>query len=151
MEQDKIGKFIASQRKGLGMTQMEFAEKLGVTNKAVSKWETAKCLPDASLFSDICLLLDCTVNEFFAGEKTPIEHVEQKAEENLIIMAVECQKQGKKVNFIGYITALLAIVCISINFSVGGMLLDGSPVFSNLVVTLLFTLTWGFYINLFGY
>ena len=47
------------------MTQMQFAEKLGVTNKAVSKWETGKCLPDAALFDDICMLLNITLNEFF--------------------------------------------------------------------------------------
>ena len=46
------------------MTQMQFAEKLGVTNKAVSKWETGKCLPDAALFDDICMLLNITLNEF---------------------------------------------------------------------------------------
>lgn len=148
MEQDKIGKFIANQRKELGMTQMEFAEKLGVTNKAVSKWETGRCLPDAALFSDICLLLNCTINEFFAGEKISIEQIEKKAEENLISMAVEFQRQGKKTDLIGYITALLAIVCISINISVGGMWLEGSAVFSNFMVLLLFTITWGFYIRI---
>lgn len=148
MEQDKIGKFIANQRKELGMTQMEFAEKLGITNKAVSKWETGRCLPDAALFSDICLLLNCTINEFFAGERIPIEQIEKKTEENLISMAVECQRQSKKTDIIGYITVLLAIVCISINISVGGMWLEGSPVLSNFIVAFLFTITWGGYIRI---
>lgn len=53
MDQNKIGEFIAQCRKEHNMTQMQFAEKLGVTNKAVSKWETGKCLPDAALFDDI--------------------------------------------------------------------------------------------------
>ena len=56
MDQNKIGEFIAQCRKEHNMTQMQFAEKLGVTNKAVSKWETGKCLADAALFDDICML-----------------------------------------------------------------------------------------------
>lgn len=148
MEQDKIGKFIASERKQSGMTQVEFAEKLGVTNKAVSKWETGRCLPDAVLFSDICLLLNCSINEFFAGEKIPAEQIEKKTEENLISMAVECQRQGKKTDVMGYITILLAIVCISINISVGGMWLEGSPVLSNFILVFLFTMACGFYIRI---
>lgn len=148
MEQDKIGKFIASQRKELGMTQVAFAEKLGVTNKAVSKWETGRCLPDAALFSDICLLLNCTINEFFAGEKIPIEQIEKKTGENLIRMAAECQKQSKKIDVIGYITILLAIVCISINISAGGMWLEGAPVFSNAMIIFILTIAWGFYIRI---
>lgn len=60
MDQNKIGEFIAQCRKEHNMTQMQFAEKLGVTNKAVSKWETGKCLPDAALFDDICMLVICT-------------------------------------------------------------------------------------------
>lgn len=62
MDQNKIGEFIAQCRKEHNMTQMQFAEKLGVTNKAVSKWETGKCLPDAALFDDICMLLNITLN-----------------------------------------------------------------------------------------
>lgn len=69
MDRNKTGDFIAVRRKAQGMTQVQFAEKLGVTNKAVSKWETGKCLPDTALIDDICLLLDITVTEFFAGEK----------------------------------------------------------------------------------
>ena len=64
MDQNKIGEFIAQCRKEHNMTQMQFAEKLGVTNKAVSKWETGKCLPDAALFDDICMLLNITLNGF---------------------------------------------------------------------------------------
>lgn len=93
MDQEKIGKFIAHRRKEHDMTQVQFAEKLGVTNKSVSKWETGKCLPDASLFSDICLLLHITLNEFFAGEKIEAENVEIKSEENLLSIATEYQKR----------------------------------------------------------
>lgn len=78
MNQSKIGEFIAKRRKEHNMTQMQFAEKLGVTNKAVSKWETGKCLPDAALFDNICILLNITLNEFFAGEKISSENIEKR-------------------------------------------------------------------------
>lgn len=96
MEQKKIGSFIAACRKQHGMTQVQFAEKLGVTNKAVSKWETGKCMPDASLFDDICLLLNITLNELFAGERIASDDIPKKAEENLKSMALEYQKGNKK-------------------------------------------------------
>ena len=82
MNQKKTGTFIAACRKEHEMTQMQFAEKLGVTNKAVSKWETGKCMPDASLFDDICLLLGISLNELFAGERIPSENIIEKTEQN---------------------------------------------------------------------
>ncbi len=93
MEQEKIGKFIASCRKEQGLTQVQFAEKLGVTNKAVSKWETGKCLPDTALFNDICLLLNITLNELFAGEKITPANIEKKSEENLLRIATDYQER----------------------------------------------------------
>ena len=96
MEQKKIGSFISACRKQHGMTQVQFAEKLGVTNKAVSKWETGKCMPDASLFDDICLLLNITLNELFAGERIASDDIPKKAEENLKSMALEYQKRKQK-------------------------------------------------------
>ena len=94
MNQKKIGAFIAARRKEKGMTQVQFAEKLGVTNKAVSKWETGKCLPDAALFDDICSLLEITLNEFFAGEKISEKDIATKAEENLLGVVTEYQERN---------------------------------------------------------
>lgn len=142
MEQEKIGKFIANCRKEQNLTQVQFAEKIGVTNKAVSKWETGKCLPDASLFSDICMLLNITLNELFAGERISPENIEKKAEENLIGMAIEYQKRDYRVTFSMYISILIMLIIISVNISVGGMWMEGSPVFSNLLFTLLFVVLW---------
>lgn len=69
MDQEKIGKFIAECRKEKSITQKEFAEKLGVTDKTVSRWENGHYLPDISLFNDICLILDIQVSELLGGEK----------------------------------------------------------------------------------
>lgn len=68
MNQERIGKFIQKKRKEKEMTQQEFAEKIGVSNRTISKWETGRCLPDYSLINDICKELDVTVNELFQGK-----------------------------------------------------------------------------------
>lgn len=133
MEQKKIGSFIAACRKQHGMTQVQFAEKLGVTNKAVSKWETGKCMPDASLFDDICLLLNITLNELFAGERIASDDIPKKAEENLKSMALEYQKENKKIVFCKSCTILLTLVVISLNLSVGGILFEGDTRIGKLV------------------
>lgn len=84
MNQEKIGKFIATCRKKQKLTQEQLAEKLNITFKAVSKWETGKGLPDASIMLDLCNILDITVNELLSGEKISNELFIDKADENLI-------------------------------------------------------------------
>ena len=69
MDQIKIGKFISEQRKIKGMTQIEFAEKLGVTDKSISNWENGRNMPDLSLFKPLCELLDISINDLISGEK----------------------------------------------------------------------------------
>ena len=83
MNQEKIGKLIAECRKEKNMTQVELADKLSVTDKSVSKWENGKCLPDVSLYKDLCNILGITLNEFFAGEKINEEKFKEQADINL--------------------------------------------------------------------
>lgn len=68
MDLVKIGKYIAGKRKDLGMTQKQLAEKLGMSDKSVSKWERGVCLPDVSVYSELCQILGISINEFLAGE-----------------------------------------------------------------------------------
>lgn len=68
MDQLKIGRFIAQQRKDVGLTQLQLAEALGITDRAVSKWERGKSLPDASLMLPLCKILQITVNDLLHGE-----------------------------------------------------------------------------------
>jgi transcriptional regulator with XRE-family HTH domain len=84
MNQEKIGKFIASCRKKEKLTQEQLAEKLGITYKAVSKWETGKGLPDASIMKDLCNNLKITVNELLSGELINKEDYNKKAEEYML-------------------------------------------------------------------
>ncbi len=84
MNQIKIGAFISERRKAKGWTQSQLAEKLEITDKAVSKWETGRSMPDLSLFLPLCTLLEVTLNELFAGEYIAEEKLKEKADEILM-------------------------------------------------------------------
>lgn len=107
MDQIKIGKLISECRKQKNMTQEQLAEKLGVTNKAISKWENGKCLPDVSLWKEIVYLLEITINELLAGEKIPETLSKIKAEECIINLA---ERNDLKTNQFGI--KALSTVCI---------------------------------------
>jgi putative ABC transport system ATP-binding protein len=84
MNQNKIGAFISERRKAKGWTQNQLAEKLGITDKAISKWETGRSMPDLSLFIPLCGILEITLNELFAGECITDENIKEKADEVLM-------------------------------------------------------------------
>ena len=84
MNQIKTGAFISERRRAKGWTQSQLAEKLGITDKAVSKWETGRSMPDLSLFVPLCTLLGITLNELFAGERIAEENLKEKADEVLM-------------------------------------------------------------------
>ena len=106
MNQVKIGKFIASKRKEQSLTQLQLAEKLGITDRAVSKWETGKSLPDASLMPELCKLLKITINDLLCGEVVSVENYNEKAEKALLEMVKKEEMQNKKLmmyeNVIGF-------------------------------------------------
>ena len=83
MDLIKIGKYIAGKRKSLGMTQRQLAEKLGMSDKSVSKWERGVCLPDVSVYKELCSILGISLNEFLAGEDIAQENMIQKSETNI--------------------------------------------------------------------
>ena len=84
MNQEKIGKFIAELRKEKNMTQNELANKLGITDRAISKWENGRGMPDLSLIKDLCKELDITINELLSGEKISKQEYQNKLEENML-------------------------------------------------------------------
>ncbi len=93
MDQRKIGSFIAARRKGNGLTQSQLAEKLGMTDKAVSKWETGKSMPDLSLLNPLCDILQITLNELLSGEFISDENLKEKS--NQILLEVVTSWLGK--------------------------------------------------------
>ena len=97
MNQAKIGKFIAECRKAQNLTQSALAEKLGITDRAVSKWETGRAMPDVSLMLELCDILCITVNELLSGEKISMENNEKNNEQLLLDMAKELEKKNKTI------------------------------------------------------
>ena len=112
MNQDKIGKFIAELRKDKNMTQIELAEKLGVSDRSVSKWENGRGMPDLSLFKPLCDVLDISINELLNGEKIKEVEYQKKLEENFINVIIDDKKKNKKRNRI----LLIAIIVIPLLF-----------------------------------
>ena len=97
MDQIKIGKFIAECRKEKKLTQAQLAERLGITDKAVSKWERGLSLPDSSIMLELCTLLGITVNELLSGEEISMENQNQKNEELLLEMSKELERKNKTI------------------------------------------------------
>ena len=99
MNYEKIGKFILSLRKEKNMTQQELADKLLVTDRAVSHWENGRSLPDVSLFKPLCEIFDITVNELISGEKLSVDKIIEKSDENIINTINDSNKRNEKQNY----------------------------------------------------
>lgn len=116
MNQIKIGKFIQERRKNCGLTQSELAEKLCVTDRAISKWENGLCIPDASNIVELCKLLDVTVNDLYSGEIVNMSDNEKLLEKNLLEMAKAKEEKDKQLLslelVIGYISSITFIMLI---------------------------------------
>ena len=97
MNQSKVGAFIAEKRKEHGMTQKQLAQKLGITDRAVSKWETGKSLPDASLMLELCDLLGITVNDLLSGEVVSMNDYNEVLEKNLIGMIAHKEEADRQL------------------------------------------------------
>lgn len=96
MDQIKIGKFIAEMRKEQNLTQMDLAEKLGISNKTVSKWECGNGMPDYAVMEGLCDILQINVNELLSGERLPSKDYNKKAEENMMSLIQENSETSKK-------------------------------------------------------
>ncbi len=116
MDQLKIGKFIAECRKQKNLTQMQLAEKLGITDKAISKWERSIAMPDTSIMLELCDILGISVNELLSGEKISMENNNQKNEQLLLDMAKELEKKNKTIW-----NAMWIIMTVSILGLIGGL------------------------------
>ena len=97
MDQIKIGRFIAACRKRANLTQLQLADRLGITDKAVSKWERGITMPDTSIMLELCDILGISVNELLSGEKIDMENNNQKTEQLLLDMAKELEKKNKTI------------------------------------------------------
>lgn len=119
MDQVKIGKFIAECRKKNNLTQMQLAEKLNITDRAISKWENGKAMPDSSIMLDLCNELKISVNELLSGEVIKMENYNENVEKNLLEMVKQKEAADRKLLkmevAIGYISSVtfLALVFVA--------------------------------------
>ena len=114
MDQIKIGRFIAKCRKNNNMTQMQLAEKLGITDRAISKWENGRALPDASLMLDLCKELKITVNDLLSGEVVKMNEYNERSEHNLVEMVKQKERQDKTLLSI---EILVGVLCVAVFFA----------------------------------
>lgn len=112
MDLVKIGKYIAGKRKALGMTQKQLAEKLNMSDKSVSKWERDICLPDVSVYMELCEILGISINEFLAGEDIDAENVEKKSEDNIIQVTKDSKKKQKNLKSILAVVTTFAVIMV---------------------------------------
>ena len=119
MNQIKIGKFIAECRKKNNLTQMQLAEKLNITDRAISKWENGKGMPDSSIMLDLCKELKISVNELLSGEMTSMENKNEKQEQLLLDMAKEVEEKNKIIW-----TSMWVIMGVSMTALFAGILIS---------------------------
>ena len=115
MDQIKIGRFIAQRRKSANLTQLQLAEKLGITDKAISKWERGITMPDTAIMLELCDILGISVNELLCGEKIDMENCNQANEQLLLDMAKEAQQKNK---------ALWIAMWVILGVSIGAFLIS---------------------------
>jgi len=119
MDQIKIGKFIAQCRKKKNLTQAQLAEQLGITDRAVSKWETGKGMPDSSIMLELCNMLDITVNDLLSGEVITVDNYNKELENNLLEMIRQKEQSDRRLLTMEIVMGtvclipLLAAVCLA--------------------------------------
>ena len=112
MDQVKIGKFIAECRKKNGLTQMQLAEKLNITDRAVSKWETGKAMPDTSIMLELCNILKISVNDLLSGEVVSMDNYNKQLENNLIEMVKQKEAADKRLLSLEIIIGIVVSVIL---------------------------------------
>ena len=121
MNQLKIGKFIAHKRKEKNLTQEQLAEKLGVSNKTVSKWETGKCMPDYSVIKNLCDELEITVAELMDGEDAEQKSVRAYDDEQIMDLLKRTQDLEKQKNLLyGVLLIVMGIALQALSYTLGG-------------------------------
>ncbi|MGN0353435.1 MAG: helix-turn-helix domain-containing protein [Roseburia sp.] len=124
MDQIKIGKFIADERKRKGYTQKQLSEKLEISDKTISKWERGNGFPEVSLLLPLCNELEITVNELLSGERVSEEDYRKKAEENMVNLVREAQESKKKIILSGMVVGLTIIAAVPLVMMSGLLVME---------------------------
>lgn len=112
MDQVKIGKFIAECRKNVNLTQMQLAEKLNITDRAISKWERGKTMPDSSIMLELCNILKISVNDLLTGEFVTMDDYNKELENNLLEMVKQKEKADKRLLTLEWVIGILSCVVL---------------------------------------
>lgn len=135
MDQLEIGIFIAKKRKERNFTQAQLAEKLGVSNKTISKWETGKCMPDYGIIQSLCKELEITVSELIDGEETEPDSIRVYDDSQVLDLIKRIQNlENQKISLYGIILMTMGIALFAVHFSIGGS--DVKDFFSGLLMGL---------------
>ena len=110
MDQIKIGKFIAERRKKVNLTQMQLADKLNITDRAVSKWETGKAMPDSSIMLELCGILKISVNDLLSGEVVTMDNYNKEMEKNLLEMVKAKEEADKRLLAVETVVGVICII-----------------------------------------
>ena len=127
MDQIKIGKFIAECRKNVGLTQAQLAEQLGITDKAISKWERGIAMPDTSIMLELCNILGISVNELLSGEKIDMDNNEKKNEQLLLEMAKEIERKNKTIWTTMWVIMIVSIIALLAGISAAAFFVPEGP------------------------
>ena len=124
MNQDKIGKFIAEQRKIEKLTQFQLAEKLGVTDRAVSKWENGRAMPDSSIMLELCSILKISVNDLLSGEIVTKDCYNKELENNLLETIKQKEQSDKRLLTIEIVLGVLSVIGLLVPILIGAYLVN---------------------------
>ena len=122
MELLKIGQFISEQRKSLGLTQLQLAEKLNVTDRAVSKWERGKSLPDSSIMLCLCDILEITVNDLLSGEVVTVDNYNKELENKIIEMVKQKEESDRRLLTLEWVIGGLSLIILFVPIFIGALL-----------------------------
>ena len=122
MDQIKIGKFIAERRRAVGLTQLQLAEKLNITDRAVSKWETGRAIPDSSLMLPLCEILDISVNDLLCGEAVSLDNYKEELEKNLLEMIKQKEKSDRHLLRSEVVIGIFSFIILFVPILVGALL-----------------------------
>ena len=112
MNQIKIGKFIAERRRSVELTQMQLAEKLGITDRAVSKWENGKAMPDSSIMLELCGILKINVNDLLSGEVVIVENYGKEIENKLLEVVKEKQECDRRLLTLEWVIGIFTVIIL---------------------------------------
>ena len=135
MDQVKIGKFIAACRKEQNLTQAALAEKLGITDRAVSKWENGRSLPDSSIMLELCELLSINVNELLKGERVAMEESVKVSEELILSLKQQNEEKSKMLLRIEIIMgSIMGVICIALVMIGNYMMSTNQPIGTGMII-----------------